>query len=115
MTYIHYNYTLKTDFLDNLTAIEFKKTEDKTEFLKQLLQIIGMFNYSIKDKQNAWRNKELFIDIIAPNGLIVLKISKFQEVSFIANNNPKDLTKLVEILNKFPVFKKEEILLTKSA
>lgn len=115
MILTRYKYSLKTDFIDNISAIEFEKIDDNIEFLKQLLQIIGMYNFCVKDNQNVWQNNELFVEITAPNGFIILKINKFQEVSLIANNNQIDLSTISEILIKFSVFKKIEIQLTKSA
>lgn len=110
-----YSYTITTDFLDQSTSIEFQPSGDYKEFLKQLLQILGMYNFLIKDHQDIWQNNEASVKIAAPNGIIILRIHPQKSISFLANDNQKDLLKIETILSKFSVFSKEELQLVASA
>lgn len=110
-----YNYTITTDFLDRPTSIEFRQTTNYKEFLKQLLQIFGMFNFIVNNHQDIWLNNEAFVKITAPNGTITLRIDTEKRISFLANDNQKDLLKIEMILSKFSVFSKEQLQLVASA
>jgi len=110
-----YVYRIATDVLDQPISIEFELLHDYKEFLKQLLQILGMYNFLVKDQQNIWQNGEAYIEINAPNGTIILKINQQKNISILANSNSKDLLKIDALLSRFYIFRKEEIQRIKSA
>ncbi|MFK7812070.1 MAG: hypothetical protein AB8B59_06220 [Maribacter sp.] len=110
-----YSYNIATDVLDQPTSIEFETIKDYKEFLKQLLQIIGMFNFVVKEHQNIWQNNEAFIDLNSPQGSLIIKINLQKRISLLANGNSKDLLKIAAVLNKFSVFRRVDLQLPKSA
>jgi len=110
-----FSYIMVTNVLDQPTSIAFEIEEDYKEFVQQLLQILGMYNFMLKEKQNIWSEGSAFVDLSTPNGTLTLGISNHKKISLFTNNNQKDLLKIDVILSKFSVFKKEKLQLAKSA
>ncbi|MFS4494849.1 hypothetical protein [Maribacter sp. 2308TA10-17] len=103
-----YPYSLLPDHNDYL-FIKFEPIHQNTEFLKELLQILGMYNFILKDQQNIWKEHQLCAILSAPNGLIKLRIDASKTVSLIGETNQKDILQIDAILKRFSVFKKVEI------
>lgn len=86
--------------------IEFKNVAHTTEFLKMLLQLLGMYNFMLKTNQCIWQTNQISAALTAPNGTVMLHIDSRKNISLEGFNNQKDIMKIQEILHRLVSFKK---------
>ena len=103
-----YVFCIRPNYAGELT-IEFNHIVHTTEFLKMLLQLLGMYNFMLKTNQNIGQNSLILAELIAPNGKVTLHIDSEKRISLSGNKNQIDISKIKEILNRLVVFKKEEL------
>ncbi|TMM56190.1 hypothetical protein FEE95_16325 [Maribacter algarum] len=100
-----YTYSLFTND-QGQSYIQFDLVNEHIEFLKDLLQILGMYNYQVITNQNVWKDGELHAELTATIGKISICIDSRKRIFLKSYDNQKDLMKVDTILEKFCAFRK---------
>ena len=103
-----YHFCLQNNILGK-TTIVLKEISHSTEFLKMFLQILGMYNFILKARQDIWQNNQMRAELDAPNGTILICLDTQNKISLKGIENQKDILAVEKILGKFSVFEKERI------
>lgn len=80
------------------------------EFIKIILQVLGMYNYILVPDQNIWQHERICVKLIAPNGVVFLKVDEEKKITLAGIDNQMDILKIRYFLNQFVHFKEEEKL-----
>lgn len=104
----NYHFYAQNNILGQ-TTILFKEISHTTEFLKMILQILGMYNFILKSQQDIWQNNQICAELDGPNGSIFITIDAQKNISFAASESQNDILAIESILSKLHVFKKERL------
>lgn len=68
-------------------TIKFKNVAHTTEFLKMLLQLLGMYNFMLRTNQNIWQTNQISVALTAPNGSVMMHIDSRKNITLEGFNN----------------------------
>jgi len=101
-----YDFCVRENFLGQTTII-LKEISQTTEFIRMILQVLGMYNFILKASQDIWQDNHICAMLDAPNGLVCMTIDTQKNIAFTASKNQSDILFMESVLCKLYLFKKE--------